>query len=393
MTAATGQADRTVGFRIAAVGDLIVDRPEPDRFFAPSAPVLRAADLTIGQLEVPHATTRAVATVDVPAPPADPAHLASVARAGFDVLTMAGNHVADAGGEGIAETIAAAEAAGMRTAGAGPDLESASSPVVVEVQGRRVGVLSFNCVGPTDSWATSRRPGGAYVQVLSHYEAIGANPGGPPSVHTFADPRSLELMRRRIADAAAEVDLLVVALHKGLVHTPAELAAYELEVSHAAVDAGADLVIGHHAHILRGVEVYRGRVIFHGLGNFVTVTDALTPASASGPEQLRWAQRRRTLFGFDVDPDMPSWYPFHPESRNTAIAVLDVASDGGLRPALIPCWIDAEGAPVPHGQDERGHAVLEYIRRITAEEGFSTGLAWEGDVVRISENDERGDLL
>jgi len=381
----------TGSLRIAAVGDLIVDRPDPDEFFAASASVLRAADLTIGQLEVPHATTTAVATVDVPAPPADPAHLAALARAGFDVLTLAGNHIADAGGEGIAETIAAVRGAGMATTGAGADLASATEPVILVRGGQTIGVLSFNCVGPTDSWATSRRPGGAYVRVYSHYEAIGANPGGPPSVHTFADPASLAAMGEMISAIAARVDVLVVALHKGLVHVPAELAAYETEIAHAAVDAGATMVVGHHAHILRGIEFYRGRAIFHGLGNFVTVTDALTPSAANVDEQRRWAERRRRLFGFEPDPRLPSWYPFHPESRNTAIAVLDVSPSGRLAWGVIPCWIDEGARPVPHGDDQRGRDVIDYIRRITAEEGFDTEFAWEGGEVRVRAPHEQGD--
>lgn len=377
--------------RIAAVGDLIVDRPDPERFFDAAAPVLRAADVAIGQVEVPHATTRAVATVDVPAPPADPAHLGAVAGAGFDVLTLAGNHIGDAGGDGIAETIAAARGAGMEITGAGADLAAAGEPAILTRNGLRIGVLSYNCVGPTDSWATSRRPGGAFVRVYSHYEAIGANPGGPPSVHTFADPSSLARMTAEVAEVAARVDVLVVALHKGLVHVPAELAAYEIEVAHAAVDAGATMVVGHHAHIMRGIEFYRGRAIFHGLGNFVTVTDALTPSAAGVEEQRRWAERRRKLFGFDPDPALPSWYPFHPESRNTAIALLDVAADGGLAWGFAPCWIDEGARPVPHGDDERGRSVAEYIRRITAEEGFDTDFAWEGDEVRVRASEQRGD--
>ncbi|BDZ46050.1 hypothetical protein GCM10025866_19590 [Naasia aerilata] len=185
--------------------------------------------------------------------------------------------------------------------------------------------------------------------------------------------------------------MLVVALHKGLVHTPAELAAYETEVAHAAIDAGATMVVAHHAHILRGVELYRGRAVFHGLGNFVTVTDALTPASAGIEEQRRWAERRRRLFGFDTDPAMPSWYPFHPESRNTAIAVLDVDQDGEARFGFIPCWIDEGGRPGPHGNDERGRAVADYIRSISAQEGFDTDFAWEGDIVRVRPAPEQGE--
>jgi poly-gamma-glutamate synthesis protein (capsule biosynthesis protein) len=373
----------TAPLRIAAVGDLIVDRPDPDGFFDPARAVLGAADLVVGQLEVPHATTTAVATVDVPAPPADPAHLAAVRRAGFDVLTLAGNHIADAGGEGIAETIAAARAAGMITTGAGADLAAASVPALVERAGIRIGILSFNCVGPTDSWATSRRPGAAYVRVITHYEPVGANPGGPPQVHTFAEPDSLERMRSTVRRAAAQVDVLIMALHKGLVHTPAALAAYETEVAHAAVDAGASAVVAHHAHILRGIELYRGRPIFHGLGNFVTVTDALTPAAASVEEQRRWAERRRALFGFDPDPRLPSWYPFHPESRNTMIATLDVGADGAISAGFVPCWIDEQARPVPWGGTDAGASVTRYIQQITRAQGFEVRFVEGGDVIGI----------
>ncbi|PRY13048.1 CapA family protein [Kineococcus rhizosphaerae] len=369
--------------RIALTGDLVVDRPDPDGFFDPAREFLRAADLTVGQLEVPHARTTTVATVDVPAPPADPAHLGAVRRAGFDVLTLAGNHIADAGGEGIAQTLAAAHEHGMRTTGAGGDLDAALVPALARVGGLTVGVLSFNCVGPTDSWATSRRPGAAYVRVLTHYEPVGANPGGPPSVHTWADAETLARMRETVRRVAATVDVLVVALHKGLVHTPVDLAAYETEVAHAAVDAGAAAVVGHHAHVARGIELHRGRPIFHGLGNFVTVTDALTPAAGDVAEQRRWALRRRRLFGFEPDPDLPSWYPFHPESRNTLIAVLDVHDDGRVVAGFVPCWIDRRARPVPWGGADDGRAVLEYLRRTTRAEGFATGFTVDGDVVRV----------
>jgi len=69
-------------------------------------------------------------------------------------------------------------------------------------------------------------------------------------------------------------------------------------------------VVGHHADILRGIETYRGRPIFHGLGNFVTVTRALSVTTS--PQRRAWAARRRTLFGFEPDPKMPA-YPFHPQ--------------------------------------------------------------------------------
>jgi poly-gamma-glutamate capsule biosynthesis protein CapA/YwtB (metallophosphatase superfamily) len=361
---------------IMAVGDLIVDQPDPDFFFAPSASTLGSADLVIGQLEIPHSETTNVASVDVPAAPGSPSHIAAIARAGFDVLTLAGNHIDDAGLPGIDDTIRLSTAAGMLTVGAGSNIHEARRPAIIERGGHRIGVLSYNCVGPRESWATSRKAGAAYVSILTHYEPIGANPGGPPAIYTMPESASLLAMAADIRALAQSVDYVIVALHKGLVHVPTELAAYETAVAHAAVDAGASMVVSQHAHIMRGVEMYGGRPIFHGLGNFVTVTNALTGGSTNSAEREAWAVRRRKLFGFEPDPAMPPTYAFHPESRNTGIAVLSISDEGALRAEFIPCWIDDTARPVPLGDDDEGRRVADYVRRLSEDEGFDTTFEW-----------------
>ena len=209
----------------------------------------------------------------------------------------------------------------------------------------------------------------------------GANPGGPPRVHTFADPDALRSFRSWVEQAADASDVLVVALHKGLVHTRASIAAYEYELAHAAIDAGAAAVIAHHAHILRGVEVYRDRPIFHGLGNFATVTKALSGAPGDALERIEWARARKRLFGFEPDPAMPD-YPFHPESRNTMIARIDVTADGVVDAGFVPCWIDDEARPVPL-DEERGAAVVDYVREISREAGLNTTYTWVDGHVRV----------
>lgn len=370
---------------VLAVGDLVLDEPDPDYFFAPSADLLRSADLAIGQIEVPHTTSTETASLDVPAPPADPAHVAAAARAGIGVATLAGNHIYDCGPQGVTDTVALARAAGMAVTGAGANLDEARTPAIVERGGRSIGVVSYNCVGPRESWASSRKAGSAYVRVLTHYELDSANPGGPPSVYSFCEPSSLAAFRDDVARLAATTDVAIVALHKGIGHVPADIAAYEFEVAHAAIDVGADAVIAHHAHILRGVEVYRGAPIFHGLGNFVTVTRALALDGPSTPEREAWARRRRKLFGFSPDPAMPT-YPFHPESRNTAIAKLRIDADGGVRASLIPCWIDDDARPVPLGDSPEGRRVGEYIESISREAGLGTRYSWDGDEIAIGED-------
>jgi hypothetical protein len=79
------------------------------------------------------------------------------------------------------------------------------------------------------------------------------------------------------------------------------------------------------------------------------------------------------------------YYPFHPESRNTVIAIVDVI-DGQIRAGFIPCWIDDEARPVPVGEDD-DPGVVEYVRKITREGGWDTQFSWADDgVVVVSEH-------
>ncbi|MGB3438175.1 MAG: CapA family protein [Actinophytocola sp.] len=369
---------------VLSVGDLVLDEPDPASFLAPARAVLAGGDVVIGHVEVPHSTSDVQISTDIPAPPADPAALHALAQAGFHVVTLAGNHVYDVGDIGVTDTIAHARAAGLVTAGAGTDLDGAREPAVLERDGLRIGVLSYNLVGPRESWATSRKAGCAYVRVLTHYELDHATPGGPPSVYTFADPASLAAMTDDIAALAERVDVVAVSMHKGVGHTPSVLAMYEQPVARAAVDAGAHVVFGHHAHIMRGIEVYRGRPIFHGLGNFVTVTHALTPTGNDSAERAAWARRRVELYGFTPDPDMPC-YPFHPESRNTVVAVCRCTRDGIVSAGFVPCWIDDAGRPVPLSRVDGGDGVADYVGRIGKEAGLDTVFEWDGDQVVLPE--------
>src|SRR5690349_7009861 len=144
---------------ILSVGDTILDEPDPGSFLEPSTAALTGGDVVIGHVEVPHSTTTASQSTDVPAPPADPAALKALPAAGFHIVTLAGNHVYDAGDIGIADTISHSRDAGLLTAGSGPNIAEARRPAIMETGGLRVGVLSYNCVGPRESWATSGKAG------------------------------------------------------------------------------------------------------------------------------------------------------------------------------------------------------------------------------------------
>jgi poly-gamma-glutamate capsule biosynthesis protein CapA/YwtB (metallophosphatase superfamily) len=368
--------------KLMLAGDLILDEPEPDSFFELARSTLQEADLLVGHVEVPHTRRGRESTSDVPAPPSNPDNLAALKRAGFHVATLAGNHMFDSGPDGIEDTISALRELGIATTGAGMRLAEAREPAVVVRQGLRVGTLSYNCVGPKDSWANEKKAGCAYVQVITHYELDHATPGGPPRIYTFAEPESADAMLMDIEKLRREVDILIVALHKGIGHTPVVLAMYERPLAKAAIDAGADIVVGHHAHILRGVEMYKSRPIYHGLGNFVTVTRALNIETNPSPRRLEWARRRRELFGFEPDPNYPT-YPFHPEARNTMIAVCEIGAEGVRKAGFIPCWVNPKGQPETCGDDARGRATASYIEQITRKAALRTNFEWDGGLVRF----------
>jgi poly-gamma-glutamate synthesis protein (capsule biosynthesis protein) len=180
---------------------------------------------------------------------------------------------------------------------------------------------------------------------------------------------------RRVADS------VIVALHKGIVHTPARLAPYERPIAHAAIDAGADIVLGHHAHIVRGIELYRDKPIFHGLGNGCVVTRALSP-DQDHPARAAWARKRREIFGFEPDP---AYYlaPFHPEAINAMIGRVRMHKDR-MQVGFIPVHIEAPGRPVLATAAQAMH-IKTYIERITTDAGLpAITTTFDGECVWLS---------
>ncbi len=342
-------------------GDLVLDVPDADYWLSGIAPALCAADVVIGHLEVPHTLSLNALAGDVPAPGAPPENVSALKRAGFTAVTLAGNHIADCGPEGIADTCAELDRLGIAHTGAGRDLVEAARASVIERGGRRIALLSYNLVGPEMAWAGPEQAGCNYLRV----ETADGSPIAPAaSLQTFSDQKRLEA---EIALARAQADLVVVALHKGIVHTPARLAPYERSAAHAAIEAGADIVIGHHAHIARGIEIYQGRPIFHGLGNGCVVTHALSPGQ-DNDARAAWVERRKSLFGFEPDPAY-TLAPFHPEAVNALIGKVVWRTDGALETGFLPVFVEAPGRPVL-ATGERAEAVTRYIADITVRAGL-----------------------
>ena len=165
---------------------------------------------------------------------------------------------------------------GILHAGAGADLAAARAPVILERGGIRFGFLQRSSVyWPTNHEAHEDAAGIAVIrghtayQVPMHKTRAGVpprnRPGIPPEIVTWADAAYLGCVQGGHRGAAPRVDMLVASCHWGL---GKDVLQYMTEIAHAAIDAGADIVVGHGPHYSLPIEVYKGKPIFYGLGNF-----------------------------------------------------------------------------------------------------------------------------
>ena len=367
---------------VYATGDLAPDREDPDSCFAATAAALNAAELVFGQLETSFAATGTRLPQARHAVLAKPAGAAALARAGFDVLSFAGNHCLDWGNEAFFETLAHLKAAGLDVVGAGADIHAARAPVIrVLADGTRVAFLAYCSILPQAYWAEARRPGCAPLRAHTVYEQIEHDqPGTPPRIHTFAHQGDLAAMQADIRAARERADVVLVSQHWGIHFVRASLADYQREVARAAIAAGAAAILGHHAHILKGVEVLHGAPVYYSLCNFATDL-RMTPEHAARPS-FKEIQR----LGEDWEPDFGSLYNFPPAARLSMMARLEIA-DGRLREAgCVPLYIDRDAVPrILAPQDPRYQQVIDYLRAVSAEAELNARFERRGEHVVISE--------
>ncbi len=230
------------------------------------APTFRNADFALVNLEIPLTNsttpTKAKTAADLKTRnqyilKADPRHIASLKNAGIDMVSLANNHAMDYGPRGLAQMRALLAKNRIANAGAGPDGTAAAAlAVATNKDGFRVGLLS--------ALAFMNRGG---LQKCT--------PAGPkPGVHCLSfggkvDDDARAKLQSWIGAARKRCDYLVVALHWGI-EKQTRPTAYQVALGRAAADAGADLVWGHHPHVLQPTETYKGVPILYSAGNLVS---------------------------------------------------------------------------------------------------------------------------
>jgi poly-gamma-glutamate synthesis protein (capsule biosynthesis protein) len=258
-------------------GDLYVQRDRPASIFERSAGFLRAAGAFFGNLEAAVTDVGAPTTAKAPGGAifkSDERMLEAYTHAGLSGVGLANNHSMNYGVAGILRTIDLLDGAGIAHAGGGRDVVEARRPAVIVRGEERIALLSYTSVFTPAFAATSDRGGVATVRVATAYEApprLAEVPGSPPVIRTTPEASDLAAVAADVRRAKERGGVVLVLWHWGVSAATGgagQVVGYQREVAHAAIDAGADLVAGHHPHEVLPMEMYRGRAIFYSLGNF-----------------------------------------------------------------------------------------------------------------------------
>lgn len=282
--------DHPSAFSAAFVGDLALgrdigtfaDRHGYEALFTRTKSLWSGADYVFGNLEctlVDDESLYEEADKDEIFPASDAA-AAALSQSGFTVLQLANNHTVDYGREGLLHTIDALSSAGIDSVGAGSNVNEAQTPVE-----QTYGALKVKTLAVSD--------------IVADHSDAGKKSAGVLSFDTGD-------VFQAVSEAREDADIVVVGAHWGLEYTRT-CTEDQRSLAHSLVDAGADIVIGTHAHTLEPIELYNGGIIFYGLGNFVS-DDA-------------WAR-----------------------ARDSVIVRFDVAADGSSQFEVIPLRIQS-GVP------------------------------------------------
>ncbi len=293
-----------------------------------TASILSGADITFANFEMalPRGDSDRVAPDVSPDLIGVNAALGPFLEAGVDVVALATNHIMDWGAEGLADTLAQFRERGVETVGAGMTLEEAARAVVIERAGLKVGFAAFT---PEQRWT--------------------AEPGSPG-----AAPLRFELVKEAL-EGMGDADVRVISLHWGL-----EMSSYptpeDRELARRIAEAGADLILGHHPHVIQGVERFGRTHVVYSMGNFIFDIDA-----------------GRVEHGFDPE-DLRSAYMIEAELEATGVTALKT----------IPVWLDDNGIGAVASGD-RGESIANRVRSCSEriEEGAAS--VWEhagGTLVR-----------
>jgi poly-gamma-glutamate synthesis protein (capsule biosynthesis protein) len=322
----------------------IQDRKDPGSAYTHVLATLQAADLRFTNLEGPFSgTSKDPSVPDIPHKKgwkhSEPEMVQGLLAAGIDGVGVANNVTYP--WQALMRSLEVLNRAGIPYTGGGRNLDEAHKPLILERKGVRFGFQQYAAtVFPYNHAAGEDTPGIAAVKVHTYYEPPPDldKPGQPPIVVTIPDEASLQRMVNDIRDLRQRVDILVVSYHWG-VSASTKLIDYQKALAHAAVDAGADIVMGHGPHKYQRVEIHKGKPILYSLSNFV----------------FDWPVMRRFPEGLLARACI----------KNRKLASV----------SLVPLWIGEGNNPRLYDPNlGKGRELYEYLLEVTGEDGARLNL-------------------
>jgi poly-gamma-glutamate synthesis protein (capsule biosynthesis protein) len=239
--------DRDVTF--CAVGDIllgrgierVIDRNGMNYPFQRTAAFINSCDVAFGNLESP-LSNRGTEASKVYTFRGDPAYASGLKEAGFDIVSLANNHMLDYGPEALLDTIESLDRNGLSHVGAGINQAEASHARIMRKNGLTIALLAYLDMPLEGIKYTDDMPGPALAE--------------------------MDRVKGEISELRRKVDFIVVSFHWGVEFSPTSTVEQK-NYARMAIDNGADLVIGHHPHVIQGIENYKDKLIIYSLGNFV----------------------------------------------------------------------------------------------------------------------------
>lgn len=334
-------------------------------------PVLATGDIRFGQCERLYSDRGTRSAHGSTTSRLKPHMISVFGDCGFNVVSLACNHVMDWGEDALLDTIELLRKQGIQVIGAGRNLQEARQPAIIEKSGVRVAILAYCSVLMEGYAAEPNKAGAAPLRVHTSYAPYEYQAGVPPRIVTVPYEEDLQGMVEDIAKAKKAANAVVVSMHWGVHYIPRLIAEYQPIAAKAAFKAGADLILGHHPHVPKAIEVNDGKVCFYSLGNFV-----MSDFSASKPGFAEKFKR------YGVIPDVEEFprCPMGKDSKHSLIAKAVLTREGVEKVAFLPVQIDKQLRPeVLHHGDPRFDVVVNFMDSVS--EGYNHPFSIEGDEV------------
>ncbi|GAB4115783.1 MAG: hypothetical protein Kow00103_10820 [Candidatus Caldatribacteriota bacterium] len=251
-------------------------------------------------------------------------------------VSLANNHSLDYGWEALADTMARLDSLGIGYSGAGKNIAEARQPTIIEKKGMKVGLLSYttNVNTPLGFKASENRYGLNPIRIS-------------PFLPDHVNMDDLETMQKDVAEWQKKTDFLVVSCHWGISEGGTHMVTrYQELIAHCAIDAGADMIIGHHPHALQPIEIYKDKPIIYSLANFI----------------------------FALEEDFP---------RENILFQCVFSKHKIYEVKFIPCYMNQNNYPeVVSPEDERGQKIINLMRKLCTKYG-----------IRLKVKEETGEVI